>query len=145
MTARTLKHVDDVAPDTTANVTTVSVNGSYVVVYSVQVTGLAAEDIVYVVGQYEVTNDLGFVVGVGRVLLRAASASATTGTAIMPAVMDNVTPDMHHKADQIVAMDTGMSGTVYYNLVLNAVSSYGNGNLTVEQGYGKLQAMVLKR
>lgn len=145
MTARTLKHIDDGTADLTENAATLTANGSAVVVMSVQAQGLGADDLVLVIGQFEATNPLAYNVGVTRSILRATSAVATTGVPLVPAVQENVTPDTHHMASQIVAVDTGATGTQYYNLVLSAVAGGGNGNLTIEQGYGKLQTILLKR
>jgi hypothetical protein len=59
--------------------------------------------------------------------------------------MENVTPEMHHKVLLNWAVDTGVSGLVYYNYIAYA-AGFGNcGNMIVEQGYGKLSVIVVKR
>lgn len=71
--------------------------------------------------QFELTNNLGYNVDVGRQITRTTSATSTTGMAINPAVMSNSTPDGHHHVlvhfGTEVVGSTGLTN-VYYNIPL---------------------------
>lgn len=143
----TLKQVEDIIADTTEDVANLVVGnpGTRVVVYSAAVT-LTANDILQVFAQFEVTNNLAFNAGVFRQLLLASSPTAIVGTPITPGVEDNVSSTVqHHMAILMHGMISGQSGSFYINLVAAADASSGSGNITVEAGYGLLQAIVLRR
>jgi hypothetical protein len=128
-------------------VSTIQVNsGLHIVVLSVKVPNLKPSDIVMVQAQAELTNDLGFNVGVGRGLLRSPVGpdNAGAGTYTLPLAMDNVDPTMHHKVLNLATSDSGVTGDAYYNLVVYAVSSWGSGPLAVEPGYGTIRAAVIR-
>jgi hypothetical protein len=110
------------------------------VLYSIGPLDLTSGTIVDIKFQAELTNDLGYNVGVGRYVVRTHSPVSTTGVRVIKAVMSNVTPNEHHQ----VLIHTGaeeikenLSG-VYYNVVIYANSSAGDGNLKVEKGRGEL-------
>lgn len=128
-------------------ISTLPNNAGLRVVFSQQVDVLAGDTIIGL-GQFEVTNDLGYTCGVGRSIIRAASAVATTGTTLRPGrqAMDNVSPERHHIINVAQVVDVvASSGTVYYNMLANAVSGSGSGNLIVEQGYGSLTLVRFRR
>jgi hypothetical protein len=110
------------------------------VLYSIGPLDLMSGAIVDIRFQAEVTNDLGHNVGVGRYVVRTNSSLATTGVRVIKGVMSNVTPGEHHQ----VLTHTGaeeiqedLSG-VYYNVVIYARSSSGDGVLKVEKEHGEL-------
>ena len=110
------------------------------VLYSIGPLDLRSGTIVDIKFQAELTNDLGYNVGIGRYVVRTHSSLATTGVRVIKAVMSNVTPSEHHE----VLIHTGaeeiqenLSG-VYYNVVILALSSSVNGDLKVEKGHGEL-------
>ena len=112
------------------------------IAYRVKVSGKAG-DFVSVCGQVEVTNDLGFNVGIGMALIRTPDPSAVTGTNLMPAVMENCTPDVHHKVFQPSAHDVlPEDGEFYYSLIVWGASSWGSGAITIEDGFGKISALI---
>lgn len=113
------------------------------IAYRVKVCGVAG-DVVSVCGQVEVTNDLGFNVGIGMMLIRTTDPSSLTGTKLMPAVMENCTPDVHHKVFQPSAHDVlPGNGYFYYSLIVWGCASAGSGAITIEDGFGKLSALVM--
>jgi hypothetical protein len=110
------------------------------VLYSIGPLDLKSGTIVDIKFQAELTNDLGYNVGIGRYVVRTNSSVSTTGVRVIKAVMSNVTPSEHHE----VLIHTGaeeiqenLSG-VYYNVVIYALSSAGDGDLKVEKGHGEL-------
>jgi hypothetical protein len=110
------------------------------VLYSIGPLDLRPGTIVDIKFQAELTNDLGYNVGIGRYVVRTHSPLATTGVKVIKAVMSNVTPIEHHE----VLIHTGaeeiqenLSG-VYYNAVILALSSSADGDLKVEKGHGEL-------
>ncbi len=114
------------------------------VLYSIGPLDLRSGTIVDIKFQAELTNDLGHNVGIGRYVVRTHSPEATTGVRVIKAVMSNVTPRERHE----VLIHTGaeeiqenLSG-VYYNVVILALSSAGDGNLKVEKGHGELTVEV---
>lgn len=115
--------------------------------YSLKIDNLKSTDMVILLAQVEITNPQTYNVGIGRQLLACSSSSATTGSTItgIPAVMENVTPDLHHGVFQVQGIDTGRTGTIYYNLVGYAVYSSADGTkyVTVEAGYGGITALVI--
>lgn len=111
------------------------------IAYRVKVSGKAG-DFVSVCGQVEVTNDLGFNVGIGMMMIRTTDPTAVTGERMMPAVMENCTPDVHHKVFQPSAHDVLPSdGEFYYSLIVWGASSHGSGSITIEDGFGKISAL----
>jgi len=115
-----------------------------VVLMSVPVN-MAKEDVALILGQVEVTNNLGLNVGFGRYITRGISPTDVGGKWLVPANMDNITPGEHHRSQHFWAVDSDAEGTFYYNMVAYAVSSDGNGNLIVQQKYGKLVVMKFRR
>jgi hypothetical protein len=95
---------------------------------------------VLLIAQIEVTNPQAYTVGIGRVMLRS------DGKVIIPAVMDNVTPQMHHSVITMAGWDASPAQNGEYSLVVYAVStSAKSGDLVrIEQGYGFLQAAIFE-
>lgn len=110
-------------------------------------------DCLVINAQTEVTNNLGFIVGIGYVI-RAwdyyagldGSSTCVGSFNVIPPVMTNVTPDMHHLVVKDTALDQvafqGNTNVRCYTLVLWAVSSHGTGSIIIEPSYGFLQVMV---
>jgi len=90
-----------------------------------------------IIAQAEVTNPHPYNVGVGRFIMRS------DGVRIVPAVMDNVTPQMHHQVLNIIGWDASPIPNATYSVVVYAASSNAKPGDTVriEQGYGFLQIM----
>lgn len=126
---------------TTEQYSVVPVNGSLLSLYSITIPDMVAGDIMLLAGQFELTNDLGYNVGISRYLLRTTAALSVSGTPVAPAVaaQDNVDPIRHHAVVNQMGMEVCPTNNgVVYNLVVGAVSSSGSGNLSVELGYGRL-------
>lgn len=89
-----------------------------------------------ILGQFEVTNPLPYNVGIGRYIVRS------DGARIVPAVMDNVTPDMHHSVITMSGWDRSPVSGATYSLVVYAVSvnAKAGDSIRIEQGYGFLDA-----
>lgn len=110
------------------------------VVYSIGPLDLRSGTIVDIKFQTELTNNLGYNVGVGRYVVRTHSPVSTTGVRVIKAVMSNVTPNEHHQVLIHVGAEEiqeDLSG-VYYNVVIYADSTAGDGVLKVEKGHGEL-------
>jgi len=92
---------------------------------------------VLILAQFEVTNALGYNVGLGRYIARS------DGKIISRATMDNVTPDMHHRVVNIGVWDDSPLESAVYYLVCYAASTAAKpgAKIVIEQGYGFLQAM----
>jgi len=115
--------------------------------YSVGPINVPPNSLVEVFFQCELTNDLGYNVGVGRQIIRTTSAASTSGTPINRAVMSNSTPAEHHYV--LVHFGTEVVGTtgltnVYYNVPLWLVSTSATSGATMrlEPGYGELVVKV---
>lgn len=115
--------------------------------YSVGPISVPPNSLVEIFFQCELTNNLGYNVGVGRQIIRTTSAASTTGTPINPAVMSNSTPAEHHYVlvhfGSEVVGSTGLTN-VYYNVPLWLVSTSATpgATMTLEQGYGQLVVKV---
>lgn len=99
------------------------------IVYSVGPIDVPANAVVDIRLQTEVTTNCSGNIGIGRYVVRASSATATSGTNVTPAALENVTADGHHLVIVHAGLEQptgGLSG-VYYNAVLYAVSSAGQG------------------
>lgn len=136
--------------DTTENATNIPIttgSANYVVLYSVPITVNGPLDIITVFSQLEVTNPYTYNVGVGRYVVISTSATSVLGTTITPAVMDNVTPDMHHMVVNVNSVTSGVpAGSYFINFVGYAVANNaGSGaQLVVEQGYGNTKVLVAR-
>jgi len=137
-----LSGLGTVFQSTAEQYTLMPVNGAQLSLYSIAITDMKIGDIVILMGQFEVTNDLSYTVGVGRRIIRGANNGASGGNIIQPATsaMDNVDPSiLHHKVINATAAEVcPVNGSAWYNMAGWAVSTGGSGNLTIEQGYGKL-------
>lgn len=130
--------------DSTKRASFFYVNDDKRIALRVAVTGQAG-DIVTVAAQVEVTNDTGVNVGIGLELRRSTDAQSLTGTRLMPAVMENCTPDVHHKVFHPCMHDTLPSdGTHYYTVIMYGVATQTapNDYITIEEGFGKISALV---
>lgn len=128
------------------------INGAAAQVYAVCLP-LAPGKVVTVLYQAEVTNPNQYNVAIGSVirswdyLVDATGSHYQNQYNTIPAVMENVTKDTHHMVIRGALADTVSypqgGNTRCYTLVLWAVASGGAGIITVEQGYGFLQVLVL--
>jgi hypothetical protein len=112
------------------------------VIYSQQLNNIKINEVIQTMCEYEVTNDLGFNVMIGTVILLADSPTATTGIEITEANAFNVTPGMHHGV--IVKVGSYDVTANYPSKYINVVG-YAAGNaassgdtIKVEQDYGRL-------
>ncbi len=131
--------------DTTEKVTFIPVNtvsaGPFMKVYHLSLD-LLPTDIVMLFGQFEVTNDTGQDVGVGRYIQRDENFR------VNPAVMDNVDPIRHHLAPVLYAIDDSHGGGLHdYRLIVYAATTHAKptDKLRLEQGYGHLIAVVISQ
>lgn len=132
--------------DNTTDVTQLPFNNGVTVpkvIFSIKLDNLDPSDVIDIDGMFEVTNNDTYPIMCGYSIERCTSATATSGTRIGGAVTTNVTRDMHHYTANINAIDTGVTGSIYYNLVGYANASGYTSALTVEQNYGALVAKVL--
>jgi hypothetical protein len=116
-------------------------------IYQVGPINVPPNSLVEVFFQAEVTNNLGYNVGVGRQIIRTTSATATSGTGVNKAVMSNSTPAEHHYV--LVHFGTEEIGTaglsnVYYSVPVWCVSTSAQPGhtLRLEPGYGELIVKV---
>lgn len=115
--------------------------GGFVPVYSVPVMA-SGQDSILIMGQFEVTNNMGFTTPCGWGLFRSSSADVI-GSCINPAVMENVLPEQHHMPRTVVWVDDqAPTGLCWYHLVLWAKHDRYTGQLEVEPGYGFLRAEI---
>lgn len=115
------------------------------VVYSQRLENLKAGDILWVNGEFEATNDLGYNVMLASYLTLASAPTIVDGTEISEANGYNITPAMHHGmayelGSYVITADTPVA---YVNLVAYAASTAaGSGaKLTIEQDYGRLSIL----
>jgi hypothetical protein len=137
--------------DTTENILNVPVTQEAGVVrnnsYSVGPINVPPNSLVEINFQCELTNNLGYNVGVGRQIIRTTSSTATSGIPINPAVMSNSTPAEHHYVLVHYGYEVvGPGGltNVYYNapLWLVSTSAAPGATMILEPGYGALAVKV---
>jgi hypothetical protein len=137
--------------DTSENILNVPVTQESGVVrnnaYSVGPINVPPNSLVEINLQCELTNNLGYNVGVGRQIIRATSSAATAGIPINPAVMSNSTPAEHHYVLVHYGYElVGAAGltNVYYNVPLWLVSTSAapGATMILEPGYGELIVKV---
>lgn len=124
-------------PELASYVPVARMNGEHIVIYRVTAE-VTKGDWMLVVAQAEVTNDLGYTVGLGRYLKRTLNGAEKYVTRPN---MANVTSQMHHESLQMVGYDeVEEDGAATYELVLYAASPYviAGDYLSVEQNYGSL-------
>lgn len=137
--------------DGTENVSTVPIkanpgDGDMRVVYSVAVSALAG-DLLEAMGQYEVTNDVGYNVGIGCGLVLASTSTGVNGDALAKNTMTVCTPDIHHHVGRPHGMKKFASNwSGYANLVVWAASSAAvtGDTITVEAGYGQVDVALIR-
>lgn len=119
---------------------------TYWTAYAVTVPDLGVGDIVFLFGQFEVTTSYNFDIQVDRYIGRGECFGTCVPTALSPPSGSNITLDIHHLRDTVIAVDTSQSGTMTYSVVLEAASTtYQSGDhLQVEAGYGGLWALVFR-
>lgn len=115
--------------------------------YSLTVPNLKPADVVLLIGQYEVTNPWPFAVQVDEVITRGPGSYGATSVSNVNRVSgQNVDPSTHHRRDSVLAVDTGQSGSVEYNLTLEAASTgkTDTQNYLVLEKNGELKALVFR-
>lgn len=119
------------------------------VVYSIPLPPLVEGDIIDAHATFEVTNDLGFNVMVGRQLVISSTPDGVSGIEVSEAATRNVTPNMHHDHIQDFgsAVWNRREGAYFLNLVAYAGASLHEdsaGALRVEQDYGRLSVTIFR-
>lgn len=115
----------------------------YVTVYRT-VVPVTAGSTMLVIAQVEVTNDLGYTIGLGRYLQRTLNGSTVL---VNRPNMANVTSQMHHESLVLPALDEiEADGEATYELIMYAVSPYviDGDFIRVEQNYGGLAVRSIK-
>ena len=136
------------AKDGTSDVTSLpyvagAATPTYKVLFSVKVDNLKPSDVIDLDGMFEVTNDNVYSVMVAYGIIQASSPTSTSGAYVAGLMTEYVSHDQHHFVGNLSGIDTGVSGTAYYNLVAFASQASYTGSLKVEQNYGALIAKVL--
>lgn len=114
----------------------------------VKVSGLAGDKFI-VTAQAELTNDLGFNVGIGSDLIRIKhvnddSRLNVTGARLKHDVMTNLTPDIHHLVIDKAGLDVLPSdGDFYYSLIVWGVATAGSGTVAIEENFCGIEAINL--
>ncbi|PNG32225.1 hypothetical protein [Pseudomonas protegens] len=105
---------------------------------------LQAGDILDVTFAHEVTSELPFTVGIGRGLVINQDANSPKGTQLAPFHMVNMTNIDHHHSisNTIFHKVTSTMNGAYIHAIAYAASSWGNGSVKVEPGYGKIAVKV---
>jgi hypothetical protein len=123
-------------------VTTLPSDGTREVVYSIDVGSLSESEVLVVMSEVQVTNDTTGTQRVSAQIIRTNSSTSTTGTGLDYQNDRNVTvdPGLHH----MVRVKGGIkqfSGT-QTNHIVNLVA-WATGNITVNAGGGRLQALKI--
>lgn len=123
---------DNVENNTVAPLGEDSASAPRVVVYSVGPLNIAGGAVVDIRFQSEVTTQCSGNIGVGRYVVRASSATATTGTNVVPPAVENVTEDIHHQILVHTGLEQPSSALtgVYYNAIVYALSASSQGCYT---------------
>lgn len=124
---------------------------SYCVVFSVPAANLQAGSVVFLESQVEVTNScetspFNHVVTIGRGLIRAQSATETTGTPVTEWVISDIAPTQWSEVFTLLAVDSGMAAGDYcYNVVFYAYSEspLAGSTLSIPQGYGDCSILIM--
>lgn len=118
------------------------------VVFSLPLPDLAVGDVVQAFGSFGATNPELYNVMVGKYLVIASSAGATTGIEVSEASTRNITPDMHHDAVQSYGSYKVTSALI--NRFLNYIAytaanpAQAGDYVAVEPDYGRLFVNVLR-
>lgn len=124
-------------------------DAEYVVLYSVYVENLTSTDVVIVKAQFQVQGLFRYYVGIGRTIIRASSASATTGTHVCHGVMSNLQPGNQNEAVVLSGIDSNISSKhCYYNVLGYSKGSsllHAGQSLEVTAGSGDCTAVVFDR
>ena len=92
-----------------------------------------------VIMQFEVSNEVGYTVGIGRQLL-------LNGKNVIPAVMDNVMPEEHHKVIQVESIvNVNMESDLELYATAVSYSTIPGDFITIEQCYGYMQIQKLEQ
>lgn len=126
--------------------TTLPVNSTKHVIYSVALPDLKAGDLIDVRATFEITNPYSFNVMVGRQLILGDGHLSVTGSEISEAATRNITPGMHHDHIQdfgTYLVPSDMTGK-HITVVAWSGSSAANSthNVILEQDYGRLEVKV---
>jgi hypothetical protein len=127
---------------TTLNIQT----NQQVVIYSVNIPILNANDVLTITSTFECTNNYKYNAQIGSYIVLATLPNSINGTRIDPANAWNITPGMHHGV--VVKARSYKVYTQMFNSYINVVG-YSSADaakpgqtLTVEQGYGHLDVVV---
>ena len=105
-------------------------------------------DIIELRAQFEISVPIDFNyqswVGIGRGIIRVRDSDDAHEAFVNPLVMDNINVNMHHKACNLWAVDTGRSGMTRYYVVIYAYGypPHVGREIAIEEGYGRFIALV---
>ena len=134
--------------DTTLGVAWVYTDSTHKVGHSVGPITASAGDVLDIRWQFEATNHKTWPIGVGRYVCIGGPVSTVNdigGDRVIPAVMDNVTPDEHHKVvtgSDLIVLDEDITDQYVKLVVYGATTSHLTDTLSFEQGYGFLTVEV---
>jgi hypothetical protein len=123
-------------------VTTLPSDGTHEVVYSIDVGALSENEVLLVMSEFQVTNDTTATQRVSSQIILTNSNTSTTGTGLDYQNDRNITINggMHH----MVRVKGGMKqfASAPSGHVVNLVA-WATGNITVNAGGGRLQALTI--
>jgi hypothetical protein len=118
---------------------------TYWTTYGVEVPNLSPTDVLHLNAQAEVTNPWQFNVQVDGAFANGTTYGGNTFNLVgLPICGQNLVPAMHH---MVVPRVTGLTGTVFFSLVLEAASDHmtpTQNYLVLEKGCGGIQVTVFK-
>jgi hypothetical protein len=119
-----------------------SSGGTPTATMSVEVQSLNPQDVIIVAAQEEDTNNNGSNIDWYYWVAAASTSSGTSAILSGTDKLEIITPNKHHDVGWIWWIDTGESGTVYYNWVSDCV---GSSSYTLQPNYGEIYIAVLRR
>jgi len=121
---------------------------TYWTAYGVEVPNLSPTDVLHLNAQAEVTNPWQFNVQVDGAFANGTTYGGNTFNLVgLPICGQNLVPAMHHMVVPRQAWVTGLTGTVFFSLVLEAASDHmtpTQNYLVLEKGCGGIQVTVFK-
>ena len=121
---------------------------TYWTAYGVEVPNLSPNDVLHLNAQVEVTNPWQFNVQADGAFANGSTYGGNTFNLVgLPNCGQNLVPAMHHMVVARQAWVTGLTGTVFFSIVLEAASDHMTAiqnYLVLEKGCGGIQVAVFK-